>query len=88
MAAYKKCEIHDKELTSYCADCRKMICIYCLKNNNSHMEHKIKYILDMMPSTNEINSLKERIKEKSKIFKKLIILISNWQKKLNRKINK
>ena len=42
----------------------------------------------MMPTTNEINSFKERIKCKSEIFNKLIISINNWQEKLNKKIDK
>jgi hypothetical protein len=41
----------------------------------------------MMPSLKEINSLKQKIKEKSKAYRNLIISIDNWLKILNKKID-
>ena len=88
--SFKICPIHYNKLINYCIDCGEEICIFCLKKNeenNPHSEHSIRYILNMMPSLKEINSLKQKIKEKSKAYRDLIISIDNWLKILNKKID-
>lgn len=85
---FKACPIHQTKLNDYCVDCGEEICIFCFKykNENPHKDHKIIYLLNMMPSSNEIYSLKQKIKEKSKVYANLIFSIDIWKKKLNRKI--
>ena len=80
ITSFKICKIHQKKLTDYCVNCEKEICVFCLKKNeenNPHKDHSIIYILNMMPSISEINSLKQRIVEKSKAYENLIISIDN-----------
>lgn len=82
ITSFKICKIHNKELNNYCVNYGQIICIYCLKKeqeNNSHKGHKISYILNIMPSKKEINTLKERIKLKSKIYKEIINSIDKWK---------
>ena len=86
---FKICPIHYNKLIDYCVDCGKEICIFCLKKNkenNPHTRHSIKYILNMMPSLEEINSLNQKIKEKSKAYKDLIVSLDIWLKRVNKKI--
>ena len=55
------------ELNNYCIDCDKSLCVYCIKNNdesnNSHKNHTIINIFDVILSNNVIKSLKDKIKK-------------------------
>ena len=81
-----KCHNHNKELSNYCIDCDKNLCIFCINNTDTHTNHNIKDIVDLMPSRHKINSLNDKIKKKSEYINKLINSIENWQKKFNQKI--
>ena len=82
-----KCKIHNKELNNYCIDCQKKICMYCFNSNDSHEKHKIKYILDIMPSMSQINYLKDKINGKSKKINDFLEKLDEWKEKLLGKIN-
>ena len=87
----KKCKKHQCELNNYCLDCGKKICIFCLKSdfdNNPHKEHNIKYILECIPTNNQINNLNDKIKSKSKRLEELIISIDKWKEKLLQRIER
>ena len=87
---FEICPFHHNKLIDYCVECGKEICILCFKSknkrNNPHTGHSIKYILNMMPSLEEIDSLNQKIKEKSKAYKELIISLDIWIKRINKKI--
>jgi len=86
----KRCKKHNRELDSYCIECDKKLCVYCIKNNDevntSHKNHTIKYILDVILSNNQIKSLKNKIKKKSDCINNLIKSIDEIERKLISKI--
>ena len=87
----KKCKKHQCELNNYCIDCGKRICIFCLNSdfdNNPHKKHSIKYILECMPTNNQINNLNDKIKIKSKKIEELIISIDKWKENLLERIER
>jgi len=80
-----RCKIHYNDFTEYCFNCNKNICISCLKSAE-HINHQIVYYHNYMPSDNEIENLKIRIKEKSEFYEKLIKKIDDWNQKFNLKL--
>ena len=87
----KRCPKDKSELTYYCSVCKQKICAFCYEKdygNNPHSEHKIKNLLEEMPSLNEINNLKEEILKKSKAIESLISSLNEWQEELNKKIER
>ena len=86
-----KCNLHQRELNSYCTECGKKICVYCLNNevdDSIHKNHNKIYILDYMLSVNEINNLNEKIKEKKKFMEKIIDSIDEWKEKFMKKVER
>ena len=87
----KRCKKHNRELDSYCIECDKKLCVHCIKNNdeesNSHKNHTIKYIYDVILSNNQIKSIKNKIKKKSDYINNLIRSIDEIERKLISKIN-
>ena len=86
-----KCEIHHpNELIYYCDNCKKPLCNDC-KNNmekNPHKNHIIKCIMDVMLSNSQIDSLKDKIKQKKSTYKKIINYINDWKNDLLKRIEK
>ena len=80
-----RCLIHGNEFIEYCFNCKKNICISCIKND-IHKEHKKESYIDIIPSSEDIENLKNKIKVKTIYINKLIENIDNWQKKINLKV--
>ena len=80
-----RCPIHCNDLTEYCSNCNKNICISCTMSVE-HKNHKIVCFRKCMPSDQKIESLKIRIKEKSKFYENLIQKIDEWNRKITQKI--
>lgn len=83
------CPKDQNELTDYCVNCGIKICSYCFMRKveeSEHRNHQIKTISFNIPSFNEINILKEKIRQKSESFDKLLESLEEWQVKLNKKI--
>ena len=80
-----RCPIHYNDLTEYCSNCNKNICISC-SMSVEHQNHKVNYYHNFMPSDKDIENLKIRIKEKSNFYEKLIKKIDEWNQKINQKI--
>ena len=61
-----KCPLHKNELTKYCVECDKNLCIYCIKDeeNNIHKHHEIICLFDLIPCLNDINNFKKIINER------------------------
>ena len=88
-----KCPKDKNELTYYCLDCDEKVCRFCLKKytdqeKNHHKNHKIKNILDKIPSLYQINCLKEKILKKEKAYDILFKTLDEWQTELNKNIEK
>ena len=83
-----KCPIHEKELINYCLDCKKLLCIYCIKQNEHHLNHSYESIEDMMPSIYKINQLRDKINKKKLAYEELKNLLDEWIKELIKKIEK
>ena len=86
-----RCSNCQNELIKYCTDCGEKICLICSKKNeknNPHENHNIINILDMIPSKNQINNLKEKIIKKSDDFYSMIRSLNEWQNELNKKIER
>ena len=81
----KRCRIHYNDLTEYCFNCNKNICISC-STSDEHTNHKTIYYRNCMPSDNDIENLKIKIKEKSQFYEKLIEKIDEWSQKFSLKI--
>ena len=88
----EKCLIHDKEFSLYCEDCKKYFCFYCLINNeykdNHSKEHKVVNLLNLIPSKNEIDNLKNKINEKKNFYEDIIDSINEWQRTMREKSNR
>ena len=85
-----KCKHHQSDLIYYCKECKKYLCIDCLKmnENGNHEEHEYLNILDIMPTINEINKLKQKIEAKEKAYYNLINSLDDWYKKIFKKVEK
>ena len=88
-----KCLKHKKELTYYCLDCKQKICPFCfkkfnVKETNPHKNHKIKNILDAMPSLYRINALKEKILKKEEAYNILFKSLDEWQVELKKRVER
>ena len=79
-----KCKFHDSDLNQYCIDCKKHICIFCSIEDKMeiHKDHNIKNLEYLIPSPKEIDNLKQRIKQKSKVYKELKNKINIWKNKI------
>ena len=91
----KKCTLHKRELNQYCIECKKNYCIYCLKDslnkesNDGHtINHNITSLIELMPTKEKINNLKNKIKEKNKFYEEIINSINQWEKELLSKTNR
>jgi hypothetical protein len=80
-----RCRIHYNDLTEYCFNCNKNICISC-STSVEHTNHKTIYYRNCMPSDNDIENLKIKIKEKSQFYEKLIEKLDEWSQKFSLKI--
>ena len=85
-----RCKNCENELINYCVDCGEKICLICSKKyeNNSHENHKIINILEIIPSKDKIKNIKEKIRKKSDYFDSLIKSLDEWQNELNKKIER
>ena len=86
-----RCPNDENILTFYCLDCKEKICSICFKINKEksrHRNHKVINILDIIPSKSQLELLKEKIIEKSNSFDSLINSLDEWQKELNKKIER
>ena len=71
---YYMCDIHNKEFSIYCKECKKDICIYC---ENEHINHdKISYGT-IMPDIDEIKLKRIELEEKINKYKVNINEIKN-----------
>ena len=80
-----KCNEHNCNFYGYCVKCIKNICLLCLKENDIHKNHTIKYFSEIVPSLNDIENLKKSIKEKKNYYNNLIEKIDIWKKEVFRK---
>ena len=80
-----RCDIHNHDLTLYCFNCLKKICIFCLKNGE-HNNHNTKGFAEIMPSSSDIENLQNRIKQKSDYTNYLIKKINDWKIAINKKV--
>ena len=88
-----KCSKDKNQLIYYCINCCQNVCPFCLTQyteleKKPHKNHYIENILDLIPSTYEINSLKEKILKKSNAFDSLIKSLDDWLIELTNKIQK
>ena len=76
-----KCFFHKEKLNYYCLTCKKYFCIFCIKEDTLgfHKRHIVENLDELMPSFIEIDDLKERVKQKSKIYTQLIDKINLWK---------
>ena len=79
-----KCKLHDYNLNHYCIDCKKNICIFCIKEDemNTHKNHNIENLENFIPTSEEIKDFQNKITQKSKIYKELINKIKIWKNKI------
>ena len=76
-----RCPIHNNDLTEYCSNCNKNICMCCM--SDEHKNHKVICFHDYIPFNIDVENLKIRIKEKSKFYGQLIQKIDEWNKENN-----
>ena len=81
-----RCLIHQNDFTKYCVDCKKNLCIFCIRNDEFHKNHKIIRLYEIMPSSKDIKNLQEKIKEKSNYTNNLIEKLENLKRQINSKI--
>ena len=62
-----KCQRHDIDISYYCENCQKNLCIFCMGKNsedNEHINHKIINFSDIIPDENEINVNNNKLSQK------------------------
>ena len=80
-----KCPVHKSNFAHFCVNCKEYLCNFCLKNEpNMHKSHEIKTMFDLMPSKEQIQKLKNRIKD----YDELIMNIDSWLNELTRKVER
>ena len=57
-----ECEMHNKKYLNYCFDCNRHLCKECLKTR-THLNHIKNNIIEIEPIKEELNIIKEIIKE-------------------------
>ena len=79
-----KCKLHNYNLNHYCIDCKKNICIFCIKEDEmgNHKNHNIKNLEDFIPTSKEIKDFQKKIKQKSEFYKELKYKINIWKNKI------
>ena len=82
--SFKKCLIHNIDISMFCKTCQKNICIFCLKDKeeNIHINHEIINFSDIIPDINEINDNKNKLKEKVKKNNDIIIKLKKWKEEI------
>ena len=78
-----KCQKHQEPYIKYCTNCSIDICQYCASSHDNHL--LINYD-DISPDEEEINLLKNTIKNISEDYAKLLEEIIKWKKNLEEKI--
>ena len=66
-----KCNEHNCNFNSYCIECKKNICLFCLKEGDIHSSHLIKNFSEIIPSLKDIENVKKSIEEKKKYYNML-----------------
>ena len=56
------CVKHNNKYISYCFDCKNHLCNECLKNR-THINHQKNNIIEMKPTEDELDIIKQMIKE-------------------------
>ena len=79
-----KCKLHDYNLNHYCIDCKKNICIFCIKEDEigNHKNHNIENLEDFIPTSKEIKDFQKKIKQKTEFYKELKYKINVWKNKI------
>ena len=83
-----ECSIHNKKKEYYCINCHKHLCDSCT-DDEKHKNHKIKNILNLIPSKNKVDEVIDRLKyydELIKLFEKYKDEYLNKDKELNKNI--
>ena len=75
-----KCQIHQKEYTLFCDDCKENLCEKC-KGEEEHKEHSIKSFIDIIPNNNDINYIKTNNEKIQSIIDK----ITNYKKDFDKR---
>ena len=81
-----KCKFHKKDLTHYCIKCKKKLCIYCIKKEKENNNHNYICLIDLIPSSNKIKDLKNKIRKRASNYENIINLINIWKKNVVNKI--
>jgi len=81
-----KCNKHNNnKYISYCFDCNFHLCNECLKNRE-HINHHKNYIIEINPTEEELNIIKDMINKNKKKIKNLKIERDNKLKDLEEKL--
>ena len=85
---YGLCKSHYCKKIYYCLDCQKKLCFFCKEDACMLCKnHNVINILDIFPTENQIDSLKNILKVKNDYIRKLINSINKWENIFIRKIN-
>ena len=83
-----KCKIHkNKNYICYCFDCNNHLCNECLKTRN-HINHRKSNIIEIKPIEEEIEIIKEVIKDYKIKLEKIKIEKENKRKEIEKLLNK
>ena len=78
------CKLHLQKNTSYCFDCKGHLCDECLKTR-IHIYHKKSNIIEVKPTEDEINIIKEVLKDYDKKLENLRKEKNNKKKEIEEK---
>ena len=77
------CLKHNMPYIKYCTNCSTDICQYCI---SSHDKHLLINYNDILPNDEEINTLKNKIKNITEDYSKLLEEIIKWKKNIEEMI--
>ena len=81
----KQCQLHHKQYTFFCYDCKKNLCRKCKED---HIAHCIKSYIDILPSNKEIKSIKNISNNYNEKIQKISDDVKKYKKDIEERYEK
>ena len=84
-----KCKKHNLDISHYCKNCNKNLCVFCFKekdNEKDHQDHCIINIKDLLPKDEDIEKNKKLLNEKLNMNDEIITKMIKWKNEIISKV--
>ena len=82
---FNKCSFHNYNISEYCKDCGRNVCVFCL--SEEHSSHNILSYSQLLLNKKEKEKLNNDLSKNIKEIDELLSNIKNWIEKINNKTN-